>query len=131
MAVKSNAARRLREKRVATSGPTAAGPKPAPMSTAPASQLDRLVHERLRLGILSALSVNEALTFNDLKRLLETTDGNLSVHARKLEEAGYVSCTKSFDGRMPRSDYRLTPTGRKALDRYLDHMEALIQAMRK
>ena len=97
---------------------------------APALKLDRLVHERLRLGILSALSVNERLTFNDLKKLLETTDGNLSVHARKLEEAGYISCTKSFEGRMPRTDYQITTGGRKSLERYLDHMEALIRAMR-
>ena len=130
MAGKSNAARRIREKRGAGELAAETGPASALKAT-PAPQFDRLVHERLRLGILSALSVNETLTFNDLKKLLETTDGNLSVHARKLEEAGYVTCTKSFDGRMPRSDYRLTPTGRKALDRYLDHMEALIQAMRK
>ena len=96
-----------------------------------APQLDRLIHERLRLGILSALSVNDSLTFNELKKLLETTDGNLSVHARKLEEAGYISCTKSFEGRIPRTDYRLSAAGKKALERYLDHMEALIQAMRK
>jgi DNA-binding MarR family transcriptional regulator len=95
-----------------------------------APKLDRLIHERLRLGILSALSVNEALTFNELKKLLDTTDGNLSVHARKLEEAGYLTATKSFDGRIPRTDYRITAAGRKAMDRYLDHMEALIQAMR-
>src|SRR3954467_14259226 len=95
-----------------------------------APKLDRLIHERLRLGMLSALSVNESLTFNELKKLLDTTDGNLSVHARKLEEAAYVACTKSFEGRMPRTEYRLTPSGRKALERYLDHMEALIQAMR-
>src|ERR1035437_10173560 len=95
-----------------------------------AQQLDRLVHERLRLGILSALSVNESLTFSELKKLLDTTDGNLSVHARKLEEAGYLSCAKSFEGRMPRTDYKLTAAGRRALERYLDHMEALIQAMR-
>ena len=94
-------------------------------------KLDRLVHERLRLGMLSALAVNESLTFNDLKKLLDTTDGNMSVHARKLEEAGYVSCTKSFAGRMPRTDYKLTAAGRRALERYLDHMEALIQAMRE
>jgi DNA-binding MarR family transcriptional regulator len=96
-----------------------------------APKLDRLIHERLRLGILSALSVNESLTFNELKKLLDTTDGNLSVHARKLEEAGYLSCTKSFAGRVPRSDYKLTAGGRRALERYLDHMEALIQAMRE
>ena len=95
-----------------------------------APRLDRLIHERLRLGILSALSVNKSLTFNELKRLLDSTDGNLSVHARKLEEAAYIACTKSFEGRMPRTDYRLTAAGRRALERYLDHMEALIQAMR-
>lgn len=92
--------------------------------------LDRLIHERMRLGIVSALAANELLTFNDLKRLLGTTDGNLSVHARKLEDASYVSCTKTFDGRMPKTEYRLTAQGRKALARYLDHMEALIHAMR-
>jgi DNA-binding HxlR family transcriptional regulator len=95
-----------------------------------APRLDRLIHERLRLGILSALSVNESLTFNELKKLLDTTDGNLSVHARKLEEAGYISCAKSFEGRIPRTDYCLSAAGKKALERYLDHMEALIQAMR-
>jgi DNA-binding MarR family transcriptional regulator len=103
----------------------------APVGATTAPKLDRLVHERLRLGILSALSVNESLTFTELKKLLETTDGNLSVHARKLEEAGYVSVTKSFDGRIPRSDFKITAAGRKALERYLDHMEALIQAMRE
>jgi DNA-binding MarR family transcriptional regulator len=89
------------------------------------------VHERLRLGILSALAVNESLTFNELKKLLDTTDGNLSVHARKLEEGGYVACSKSFEGRMPRTDYRMTAAGRRAFERYIDHMEALIQAMRE
>jgi DNA-binding MarR family transcriptional regulator len=93
--------------------------------------LDRLIHERLRLGIVSALAVNESLTFNELKRLLDTTDGNLSVHARKLEDANYVTCTKSFEGRVPRTEYRITPTGRRALERYLDHMEALIRATRE
>ncbi len=93
--------------------------------------LDRLIHERMRLGIVSALAVNASLTFNDLKKLLETTDGNLSVHARKLEEAGYVACTKSFEGRLPKTEYRLTPQGRQALGRYLDHMEALIRATRE
>ena len=96
-----------------------------------APKLDRLIHERLRLGILSALSVNQSLTFNELKKLLDTTDGNLSVHARKLEEASYIGCTKSFEGRVPRTEYRLTAGGRKALERYLDHMEALIQTMRE
>ena len=93
-------------------------------------QLDRLIHERVRLGILSALAVNDSLSFNDLKRLMKATDGNLSVHARKLEEAEYVVCTKSFDGRLPKTEYRLTPAGRRALERYLDHMEALIHATR-
>jgi DNA-binding HxlR family transcriptional regulator len=93
-------------------------------------ELDRLIHERLRLGIVSALAVNERLTFNDLKRLLRTTDGNLSVHARKLEDAQYVSCTNSFDGRMPRTEFRLTAAGRRALEKYLAHMEAIINAAR-
>lgn len=93
--------------------------------------LDRLIHERLRLGILSALAVNESLSFNDLKKLLETTDGNLSVHARKLEEAEYIACNKSFEGRMPKTEYSITATGRRALERYLDHMEALIKLTRE
>ena len=92
--------------------------------------LDRLIHERLRLGIVSALAVNEHLTFNELKRLLHTTDGNLSVHARKLEEADYISCDKMFDGRVPRTEYRLTAAGRRAFDKYLAHMEAIIKAAR-
>ena len=120
MAAKQNTARRERER------------KPQPLEVvADAPKLDRLVHERLRLGILSALSVNESLTFNELKKLLDTTDGNLSVHARKLEEAGYVSCHKAFEGRVPRTDYKLTASGRRALERYLDHMEALIRATRQ
>ena len=90
--------------------------------------LDRLIHERLRLGIISALAANDRLSFNDLKRLLRTTDGNLSVHARKLEEAQYIACDKSFDGRMPRTEYRLTAAGRRALEKYLVHMEAIIKA---
>ncbi|HJZ62694.1 MAG TPA: transcriptional regulator [Candidatus Acidoferrum sp.] len=93
--------------------------------------LDRLIHERIRLGIVSALAVNRSLTFNELKSLLKTTDGNLSVHARKLEEADYIVCTKSFDGRLPKTEYKLTTTGRKALERYLNHMEALIRATRE
>lgn len=93
--------------------------------------LDRLIHERLRLGILSALAVNESLSFNDLKKLMQTTDGNLSVHARKLEDAHYIACAKSFDGRMPRTEYTITAGGRRALERYLDHMEALIRATRE
>jgi DNA-binding HxlR family transcriptional regulator len=95
-----------------------------------AQNLDRLIHERIRLGIVSALAVNENLAFNDLKKLLDTTDGNLSVHARKLEEAGYIACTKYFDGRLPKTEFRLTALGRQALERYLDHMEALIRATR-
>ena len=94
------------------------------------ADFDRLIHERMRLGIVSALAVNDTLSFNELKRIMRTTDGNLSVHARKLEEAGYVNCTKSFEGRMPKTEYRLTAPGRQALARYLDHMEALIRATR-
>ena len=93
-------------------------------------ELDRLIHERLRLGIISALAVNERLAFNDLKRLLQTTDGNLSVHARKLEDAQYVTCEKSFEGRMPRTEYTLTAAGRRALEKYLTHMESIIKAVR-
>lgn len=95
-----------------------------------APSLDRLIHERMRLGLLSALAVNDAMSFNELKQVLETTDGNLSVHARKLEDAGYVSCSKSFQDRMPRTEYQITGKGRKALEQYLGHMEALIQAVR-
>jgi DNA-binding HxlR family transcriptional regulator len=93
-------------------------------------ELDRLIHERLRLGIISALAVNDRLAFNDLKRLLQTTDGNLSVHARKLEDAEYITCEKSFEGRVPRTEYRLTAAGRRALEKYLVHMEAIIKAVR-
>ena len=103
---------------------TPAGPGQVP-------ELDRLIHERMRLGIVSALAVNEVLSFNDLKELLHTTDGNLSVHARKLEEAEYITCIKYFEGRVPKTEYQLTEIGRRALERYLDCMEALIQAMRK
>lgn len=104
-----------------------AGRKPARQSVA----LDRLIHERLRLGIVSALAVNDSLSFNGLKKLLDTTDGNLSVHARKLEEAGYITCSKFFEGRLPKTEYRLTPAGRRALESYLNHMEALIRATRR
>ena len=93
-------------------------------------ELDRLIHERLRLGIVSALAVNDRISFNDLKRLLRTTDGNLSVHARKLEDAQYIACDKTFHGRVPKTEYRLTPAGRKALDKYLAHMEAIIRAVK-
>jgi DNA-binding HxlR family transcriptional regulator len=111
-----------REERPAAIRPAA----PQPVS----ANLDRLIHERIRLGIVSALAVNRSLTFNELKALLKTTDGNLSVHARKLEEADYIICSKSFDGRLPKTEYRLTPAGRRALEHYLDHMEALIRATR-
>jgi DNA-binding MarR family transcriptional regulator len=124
MAGKSNAARKETGRR--QSAPPASVP-----AAGGAQKLDRLIHERLRLGILSALSVSDQLTFNELKKLLDSTDGNLSVHARKLEEAGYVACSKSFEGRMPKTEYKLTAAGRRALERYLDHMEALIQAMRE
>ena len=93
--------------------------------------LDRLIHQRIRLCILSALAATDSVSFNDLKRLLETTDGNLSVHARKLEEANYIACTKSFENRVPKTEYSITPAGRRAFERYLDHMEALIRAARE
>ena len=96
-----------------------------------ATQLDRLIHERTRLAIVSALAVNPSLSFTELKQLLGASDGNLSVHARKLEDAGHVACTKSFAGRIPKTEYRLTASGRRALERYLDHMEALIRATRE
>ena len=95
------------------------------------TDLDRLIHERMRLGIVSALAVNELMSFSELKTMLRATDGNLSVHARKLEEAGYILCNKTFNGRVPQTDYRITDLGRRELTRYLDHMEALIQAVRE
>ena len=95
------------------------------------AEIDRLIYGRVRLGIMSALAVNEPLTFNDLKTLFEVTDGNLSAHARKLEDAGYISCRKSFEARRPKSEYRLTSAGRKALNRYLEHIEAVIKATRR
>ena len=110
----------------------AAGPRELRSSKPkhPANSLDRIIHERLRLGILSALAANESLTFNDLKHLMHTTDGNLSVHARKLEDAGYIGCVKSFEGRIPKTEYKLTAAGRRALESYVSHMETLIQQMR-
>lgn len=124
-----------RQSLLSTNQPAETVPAPrrrgVPTAAAVPPELDRLIHERVRLGIVSALAVNESLSFNDLKRLLDTTDGNLSVHARKLEEAGYVQCTKSFEGRTPRTDYRLTAAGRQALNRYLDEMEHLIQVTRR
>jgi DNA-binding MarR family transcriptional regulator len=104
---------------------------PSVPRTSEDAKFDRLVYERVRLGIMSALAVNEQLTFNELKGLFEVSDGNLSAHARKLEEAGYILCSKSFEGRRPKSEYRLTPVGRKALHRYLEHIEAVIKATRR
>lgn len=122
--------------RRATDDDAPAAPGARPTATAGGAEagalaLDRIIHERMRLGIVSALAANEALTFTELRELLQTTDGNLSVHARKLEDAGYVTCTKGFEGRVPRTEYRLTRDGREALGRYLDHMEALIRAARE
>ena len=125
MAAKSGALRAAQEQRAKRPVQVARPPEAA------ATSLDRLIHERTRLAIISALAVNTSLTFNELKQLLRVTDGNLSVHARKLEDAGYVACTKSFAGRMPKTEYRLTAAGRRALERYLDHMEALIRATRE
>ena len=121
---KSNAVRVEREEKPKRTG---AGTP----SEAPAANLDRLIHERTRLAIVSALAVNESLTFSEVKSLLGATDGNLSVHARKLEDAGYIACTKSFANRLPKTQYRLTAAGRRALEKYLDHMEALIRATRE
>lgn len=124
MAARSNAARAQRDeklKRVA-----------APvLAETPAANLDRVIHERTRLAIVSALAVSESLTFRELKQLLGASDGNLSVHARKLEDAGYIACAKSFANRLPKTEYRLTASGRRALEKYLDHMEALIRATRE
>jgi DNA-binding transcriptional ArsR family regulator len=109
-----------------------AGSRPAarPRAEERAMELDRLIHERMRLGIVSALAVNDSLSFGDLKKILKTTDGNLSVHARRLEQAEYISCIKYFEGRLPRTEFRLTAFGRRALERYLDEMEELIRATR-
>ena len=106
-------------------------PVPTPAAASSPTELEQLIHERIRLGIVSALAANESVTFTELKQLLDTTDGNLSVHARKLEDAKYISCRKGFDGRVPKTEYRLTPAGRRALERYLDHMEAIIRATRE
>ena len=124
MAARQNAVRKEKEKK----------PQLAPVSLPTeiaAPKLDRLIHERMRLGIVSALAVNHSLSFNDLKRLLKTTDGNISVHARKLEEASYIACNKFFEGRMPRTEYRLTATGKKAFDEYLIQMEDLVRRMKE
>jgi DNA-binding HxlR family transcriptional regulator len=128
MVAKSSAAKRPTQKKQSESAPLRGLAGAKAKSAAPS--LDRIIHERLRLGIVSALAANDSLTFNELKSLMDTTDGNLSVHARKLEEAGYISCTKFFEGRMPKTEYRLTSLGRSALENYLKHMEKLIQQMR-
>jgi DNA-binding transcriptional ArsR family regulator len=128
---KSNAARRIQHTEAAqrpVKPVTAADPS---SSSQIAANLDRLLHDRMRLGIVSALAAGDELSFTDLKAALNATDGNLSVHARKLEEAGYVSCAKTFAGRTPRTDYKLTASGRRALEKYLDHMDALIRAARR
>jgi DNA-binding HxlR family transcriptional regulator len=127
---KSSAARQERLQRSRERDPSLEAIR-NPAQEAVPEDLDRLIHERIRLGIVSALAVNRSLTFNELKALLKTTDGNLSVHARKLEEADYIVCTKSFAGRLPKTEYRLTAAGRRALERYLNHMEALIRATRE
>ena len=114
----------------AQGGPSAVPRNAAAETASTATDLDRVIHERVRLAIVSALAVNQSLTFNELKQLLNTTDGNLSVHARKLEEAQYVTCSKYFDGRTPKTEYRLTAAGRRALERYLGHMESVIRATR-
>ena len=121
-AQRKESASRTNLRAVPRTGARAAEPDP--------TELDKLIHERLRLGIVSALAVNESLTFNELKAALKTTDGNLSVHARKLEDAAYITCEKSFDGRTPKTEYRLTAAGRRALGGYLDHMEAIIRKTR-
>jgi DNA-binding MarR family transcriptional regulator len=125
MAAKSGIVRLSREERSKRVASGAMG------VNGPAANFDRVIHERTRLAILSALAVNASLTFNELKELLRATDGNLSVHARKLEDAGYIGCTKSFAGRVPKTRYRLLPAGRRALEKYLDHMEALIRVTRE
>jgi DNA-binding MarR family transcriptional regulator len=128
VAKQSSSAAARRAERAARATPSGLRAHKGDESMAPA--LDKIIHERIRLGIVSALAVNERLTFNELKQLLHTSDGNVSVHARKLEDAGYLACTKSFDGRVPKTEYKLTAAGRKALERYLSHMEALILATR-
>lgn len=125
MAAKSTALRSARDEKPKRGSAAPRQPE------ASAVELDRLIHERTRLGIVSALAVNLSLTFNELKPLLRVTDGNLSVHARKLEDAGYILCIKTFSGRLPKTQYRLTSVGRRALERYLNHMEALIRATRE
>lgn len=132
MASKSTVAKRSdAPARTPAKAPSKPVPVPGVAQTSEDAKFDRLVYERVRLGIMSALAVNERLTFNELKSLFDVSDGNLSAHARKLEEAGYLECTKSFEGRRPKSEYRITATGRKALHRYLEHIEAVIKATRR
>jgi DNA-binding MarR family transcriptional regulator len=132
MATKPSAAKRAD---AAARAPSRQTSKPVPVpgsaQTSEDAKFDRLVYERVRLGIMSALAVNERLTFNELKSLFDVSDGNLSAHARKLEEAGYLECNKSFEGRRPKSEYKITAAGRKALHRYLEHIEAVIKATRR
>jgi DNA-binding HxlR family transcriptional regulator len=130
MAADTGAARR-RSQDAPERAPHGPDAVPGPAQESAALALDRLIHERVRLGIVSALAVNGSLTFTDLRDLLGTTDGNLSAHARRLEDAGYVICRKSFDGRTPRTEYGLTEVGRRELNAYLDHMEAIIDATRE
>ena len=125
---RQSAAKTLAEKNRDTADLKQAGSEKA---RHPAPNLDRMIHERMRLGIVSALAANESLTFDDLKSLMNTTDGNLSVHARKLEDGGYITCLKSFEGRLPKTEYKLTASGRRALENYLSHMETIIRQMRK
>lgn len=125
---KSGAAKQPDESRRRESAPRH---EPTPTESVDASAFDRVIHERLRLAIVSALAVNESMSFNELKRILRTTDGNLSVHARKLEDAGYIECTKFFEGRTPKTEFKITEQGRKTLEKYLAHMEALIRRVRE
>ena len=129
-ALKQTSQRRHEAKHETGRSPADVRSSKAKTPATPAPALDRLIHERLRLGIVSSLAANESLTFSDLKNLMHITDGNLSVHARKLEDAGYITCNKYFDGRVPKTEYRLTPSGRRALEGYLNHMETLIKQMR-
>lgn len=126
MAAKAGSARVAREDRTRAGGGSASR-----MPEAPVVSLDRLIHERTRLGIVSALAANPSLTFNELKELLRASDGNVSAHARKLEDAGYIHCMKSFAGRVPKTQFKLTAAGRRALEKYLEHMEAVIRATRE
>jgi DNA-binding HxlR family transcriptional regulator len=130
MVARNAALKHSTHKKRETSGAPAVTEPQAAKGSHPAHSLDRLIHERMRLGIISALAANESLTFNDLKNLMHTTDGNLSVHARKLEDGGYIACTKSFEGRLPKTEYKLTANGKRALENYVSHMETLIKQVR-